>query len=72
MVYSKHILPMKVGPLAPKETSSVYTIVMVIIILAVLGALGYGIYRLVHVFMNEGFCDCAVDMPNEGTGIDIA
>ncbi len=60
MTYSKHILPMKVGLLAPKGASPFdifINIIIVIICLAVIGAVAYGIYKLIKTF--EGFCGCS-------------
>lgn len=66
---TKHILPMKVGPLAPKDLSPILTIIIVLVILGVMGALGFGVYSLIR--SSEEFCGCNADLPNESTGITI-
>lgn len=66
---TKFVLPMKVGILEPKKRSSLFTIIFILILLIILGAIGYGIYAIYRKI--EGFCDCGMDLPNENTGIEI-
>jgi hypothetical protein len=65
---TKHILPMKVGPLAPKKFSFL-PIIIGLVILAIIGAICFGIYKLVK--SSEDFCGCDADLPNKGTGITV-